>query len=148
MQDAVDIYKLQYERIAQHENQRLTFSNIVVATTSASLAFSTGTKLQADLIPCLLMAILLILINLIAIQFIAKSRFWIKHHQARAHAILNEYIPEVGRTISSIEKLNSDNDSFRRPNLQRNLHIAIIVITSAYGLFSIWLKIVSFVCSA
>lgn len=148
MLDFVELYKLQYERIAQHENQRLAFSNLVIAITAAALAFATETKLQSDLVPFLLLTILLVIINVTAIQFITKSRFWIKHHQARAHAILHEHLPEAKKTISSVEKINSDNDVSKRPNLQRNLHISIIVITIAYSLFIIWPKISPIVCSA
>ena len=148
MSDVVEIYKLQYERIAQHENQRLTFSNLVVVITVAVLTFSAETKLQAEPLPFFLIAILLVLINFIAIQFIGKSRFWIKHHQARAHAILSEHLPDISGIIKSIEKPNSDADSSRRPNLQRNLHLTIIIITTAYSLFFVWPIIASFVCSA
>ncbi|EOT1169150.1 hypothetical protein NMY27_08390 [Cronobacter dublinensis subsp. beijingensis] len=33
----IDLIKLQYERIAHHENQRLTFSSLVMALTTALL---------------------------------------------------------------------------------------------------------------
>lgn len=148
MSDFVEIYKLQYERIAQHENQRLTFSNFVVAITAAVLTFSSEIELQVKPLPFLLTALLLILINFIAIQFIEKSRFWIKHHQARAHEIIKDHLPEIGKTIAKIDKQNSDEDSFRRPNLQKNLHITIIIITAAYSLFTIWPKLSLLVCSA
>jgi len=34
--DWKEIYKLQFERIAQHENQRLAFSSLVVAITTGA----------------------------------------------------------------------------------------------------------------
>ncbi|MCF5884377.1 hypothetical protein K3H38_15710 [Aeromonas veronii] len=113
MPDFVEIYKLQYERIAQHENQRLAFSNLVIAITTTALAFATETSLQSNPVSFFLLIALLVIINITAIQFIAKSRFWIKHHQARAHAILNEHLPEANKTISKIEKINSDNDLYK-----------------------------------
>jgi len=145
--DFVEIYKLQYERIAQHENQRLAFSNLVIAITTTALAFATETSLQSNPVSFFLLIALLVIINITAIQFIAKSRFWIKHHQARAHAILNEHLPEANKTISKIEKINSDNDLYKRPNLHKNLHITIIVITILYSLFIAWPKISPIVCS-
>lgn len=148
MQDWIEIYKLQYERIAQHENQRLAFSSLVIAITTAAVAFSAETELHTKILPFLFMAILLIWINFTAAIFVSKSRDWIKHHQARAAQILEDHLPEVKLTIAKIKKPDSDKDPGRRPNLQINLHIAILAIVIVYVLFSAWLELSKYVCSA
>ena len=136
-----DIYKLQYQRIAQHENERMRFSNVVIVVTSAVLAYSS--KLDATLPQncslALVVGLLLIAINFTAIQFISKSRYWIKFHQRRAKNLLESNAKEIFESIYSVEKIDSDDDVFRRANLQKNLHIVIILITIIGILFSFFL---------
>ena len=149
MPEWAEIYKLQYERIAQHENQRLAFSSLVVAITTGALAFiSAETKPISNPIQFFLLTSLLVLINVTAVQFISKSRSWVKHHQTRARAILIKFSPETYQVIETIKKTNSDQDQFRRPNLQRNIHLIIIAITLISALNFSWPYIKPLICSA
>jgi len=133
-----DIYLLQYERIAQHENQRLAFSSLVIAVTTGALAWVTADKVVSNTFQMLVLVVLLVLINYMAMLFVDKSRFWIKHHQARARKLLALGPPELIAAINSVDKVNSDDDKNRRPNLQRNLHKFLIVCTVVYALPYMW----------
>lgn len=136
--DWKEIYKLQYERIAQHENQRLAFSSLVVAITTGALAWVAAEKTIPNAFQMLVLVVLLILINYMAILFVDKSRFWIKHHQKRAKNLLALGPPAVIAAIGSVDKIESNDDKKRRPNLQRNLHKYLIVCTVVYALSYIW----------
>jgi len=132
--DWKEIYKLQFERIAQHENQRLAFSSLVVAITTGALAWAASEKSVPSAYQTIVLMALLILINYMAILFVDKSRFWIKHHQERAKKLLALGSPDVIAAIASVDKIDSNNDKSRRPNLQRNLHILLIACTVLYVL--------------
>lgn len=136
--DWKEIYKLQYERIAQHENQRLAFSSLVVAITTGALAWVAAEKALPNAFQMAVLIVLLILINYMAILFVDKSRFWIKHHQNRAKNILALGPPALVAAIGSVDKIDSNDDKKRRPNLQRNLHKYLIVCTVMYALPYIW----------
>lgn len=142
----IEIYKLQYERIAQHENERMRFSSVVIVVTSAVLAYLT--KLDPVIIQdgslTFVIGLLLITINFTAIQFISKSRYWVKYHQKRAKALLESNSPENLNILYNVDKKNSDEDVFKRPNLQKNLHLVIILITTIHMVFSIYKNAVSF----
>ena len=147
MAEWTDVYKLQYERIAQHENQRLAFSSLVIAITTGVLAFiSSESKPISSPFQFLLLISLLLTINITAIVFISKSRYWIKFHQERAKELLTKFSPEISDIIKSIEKTNSDKDKFRRPTLQKHIHLIIIAITLFYALNYSWPYITQLIC--
>jgi UDP-N-acetylmuramyl pentapeptide phosphotransferase/UDP-N-acetylglucosamine-1-phosphate transferase len=142
--DWKEIYKLQYERIAQHENQRLAFSSLVVAMTTGALAWVAAEKALPDAFQILVLVVLLVLINYMAILFVDKSRFWIKHHQHRAKNLLALGPQAVIDAIASVDKIESNEDKKRRPNLQRNLHKVLIACIVVYALPYIWRMLVGF----
>lgn len=147
MNDWLEVYKLQYERIAQHENQRLTFSSLVIAISTATLAFaSSNLSSSLNLIQFSLLLSLLIAINIFAIQFVSKSRYWVKFHQERAKKLLAGATEDIKVAIEGVEKKNSDKDVFRRPNLQKNLHLCTIVVIVLFALSYSWSFIKPLVC--
>lgn len=79
---------------------------------------------------------------------ITKSRYWIKFHQRRAKVLLESNSKELFETIYSVDKVDSDDDVFRRANLQKNLHIAIILITLIGATIFIYPGLKSMICGA
>ncbi|HGC6390869.1 TPA: hypothetical protein ACI00M_004079 [Cronobacter dublinensis] len=137
----IDLIKLQYERIAHHENQRLTFSSLVMALTTALLPVLFAVDKTPGSTVIGFACVLLIIINCIAVKFVSKSREWVKFHQRRARHILNKYNPELAASVyndgnnaspaDSMEQLppskrDSDKDPARRPSLQIYLHYFLI----------------------
>lgn len=137
----IDIIKLQYERVSHHENQRLTFSSLVLTITlalmTAILTFNNEVKFSFSLVACFL----LISINYIAVVFIRQSRVFIKLHQERARFIMRKYNPSLFSALYNDEgvvsltesenerpplKKDSNKDSSRRPELQIFLHKLLI----------------------
>ncbi|EGT5761569.1 hypothetical protein AGJ18_09200 [Cronobacter sakazakii] len=137
----IDFIKLQYERIAHHENQRLTFSSLVMALTTALLPALFIIDNNPGTVLIIYVCALLIVINWVAIRFVSKSREWMKLHQGRARYILNKYNPDLARNVYNDEgaaqssapaeqlpplKRDSDKDTSRRPSLQIYLHAFLI----------------------
>lgn len=142
----IDMLKLQYDRIAHHENQRLTFSGLVLTITAAMFTFflSINNSISQDVIHFLLG--FLILINFFATIFTIKSRQWVKFHQKRARFLLKKYNEALFNSVyndadtkskNAIEKdvlsdpplkNSSKLDFLKRPSLQAYLHASIIII--------------------
>lgn len=129
-----EYYKLQYDRISQHENRRMQFSNIAIVISSGIITI--GIKLNCDqaFAISILIAILLIAINVSAIQFIDKSKEWINFHQERATKIMETYALELYEIIKSIDKPDSIKDNNSLINIQKHLHQSIILLALIYPL--------------
>lgn len=127
-----EYYKLQYERIAQHEGRRMQFSNLAIVTSSAIITI--GIRLNCDEAfgVSILISILLIAINISAILFIDKSREWVKFHQERAKKILEEYDEKLLTIITSINKQDSSKDPFSLINIQKYLHKSLLGLAVLY----------------
>ena len=130
-----ELYTLQYERISQHENQRQSFSNIVIALTVGVLAFFSSDKTINTMMTFLMVA-LLITVNIFAILFSKKSRKWIKFHQERAKNILTFCAPDMLDIIKSVDKPDSDKDYFRRQRIEIYLHLSLILMSITYFFIS------------
>ncbi len=147
IQDWRDYCRLQYERIAQHENQRLTFTNVVLVVSSALLLF--GARLpDPSALNITLLSLLIIAINYAAMKFIDESRHWVKYHQDHARYARRKFAPDLPGvqlppadappelTPSPQEKKDSDRNPFRRAELQKLLHGALIVLAVFNGLLA------------
>jgi len=128
----IDCYKLQYERISQHESQRLIFSNMVLVTSCAIFAFGSRFDNELSIISSLYLATLVGAINWVAIIHTSKSRFWIKFHQKRAKVLLEKYDSGLLLTLNQVNKPDSNNDSRRRPELLKMLHMILIILSFVF----------------
>jgi amino acid transporter len=126
-------YKLQYDRIAHHEQQRLTFSNIIVAITAFLVTFgfpfNNNTFLYVNIVMTSAFAII---INIGAIIFIDKSRHWIKFHQERARKIGEIAFSDISEEMSNVSKIDSDFDLWNRTEIQKLTHKVIIILLIVY----------------
>jgi phosphate/sulfate permease len=123
----LDYYKLQWERIAHHEDQRLRFSSMIAAGSIAGIGliarFSQDIDLESMIIACLVISIA----NLLAIIFSVKSRMWVKYHQKKATQLSEELEPGITDIIKVVEKPDSDKDPFRRELIFSYLHFGFII---------------------
>lgn len=87
----IDMLKLQYERIAYHENQRLTFSSLVLTIIAAMFTFFLSKSNDISQGVSYFLLGFLILINVFAAIFIIKSWQWVKFHQERARFLVKKY---------------------------------------------------------
>jgi hypothetical protein len=82
-------YLLQHERVEHHETHRLEVSNYVIAASIVGLGFlgSSRGRLGAAWAG---FSVVIALINLLAILYAMRSRYWVDRHLNRAHAVLRE----------------------------------------------------------
>lgn len=87
-------YDRQYERFEQLENQRLTFTNIVVAASVIAYALldELGNS-RSDLL--VLTLVLVALINIVAAGFVLRTNQFIKLHRRRAHEAMQVLSSEI-----------------------------------------------------
>lgn len=145
----IDLVKLQYERIAQHETQRLNFSGLVLTLTTAVFAVMITVSSDKSVSMFIIMSVFLIVINLAAVLFVYEARGWVKFHQSRARSILKKYNPDLlvaiyndsnnqlPQNTDAPKKKDSGKNLFNRVNLQMVLHISLIVITFAIICFKL-----------
>ena len=143
MEHWFDYYKLQYDRVAQHENQRLLVTNFIVAISTA--IFLLGTKIDGmnNLYYITILSIIVIALNTLAIQFINKSRYWVKFHQFRAKIILHHNDEKMLKVINQIKKRDSNKDKRRRPQLLKGIHYILIILALAYPFIALNITIKS-----
>ncbi|WKL46357.1 hypothetical protein Q1W71_15495 [Flavobacterium pectinovorum] len=144
-------YLLQYDRIDKLETKRENYSNYVITMSSAiyTVGFAFLEKLNFSHLNVL--GLFVIVVNLVAILFIWKTRPWVKLHQMRAKIALERYANEFSTIIdeakkevikkykggNSLEKYynkytyfyEGDKDYFRRSRIYSYLHILIIILT-------------------
>lgn len=127
----LNYYKLQWERIAYHEDQRMRFSAMVAAGSIAGIGliarFSKEMDNEATAVACTVVGVA----NLLAIVFARKSRQWVRYHQEKAEQLSEELEPGITDILKRIDKPNSNIDPFRRELIFTYLHILFIVGASA-----------------
>jgi hypothetical protein len=130
-------YEMQYKRMGELENQRLTMSNLIITVSvlSFGLAFEDTSKI--NIVNGLALPSAVILINLIAVAHGNRSREFIKMHQKRAKVALTRYAPELAKiSLEEVEKRDSNQDALRRPLLQVYIHLVLVVMALfAVGLY-------------
>jgi len=130
----IEVYKLQYERIGQHENQRLNFSNLVLVSSCAALALGAGLKGEQNFFSACYLALLVVAINVVAIIHAGKARFWVKFHQAKARELLRSYDTKLLSVLGRTPKPDSNKDYMRRPELQKILHGVFVILAIMFPL--------------
>ena len=136
-----EYYKLQYDRIAQHEDRRMQFSNIAVVTSSAVITIGIRLDCSQAFWISIVLAALLIAINVSAIQFINKSREWVKFHQDRARKILETYASDLNeKVVKTVDKPDSSKDPNSLIQIQKRLHMSLVALAVLYPV------VIYFVC--
>ena len=120
-----DYYKLQWERIAHHEDQRLRFSGIISAGSIAGIGLLVRFSENIDPSNLTIGYLVIIATNLLGIIFASKSRDWVKHHQNKSKEISEKIGGCMKSILDEIEKPDSDNDPFRRELIFRHLHLLL-----------------------
>ena len=106
-------HQLQYDRIDKHESKRETFSNLVLTLSAGLYLLGLGDIEKLNDFNCIYVSSIVILVNIAAIIFASKSRYWIKLHQERAATARKEYAPKL-------EKLNQKAYENYQKKLEKN----------------------------
>ncbi len=122
-------YQIQYDRIDKLETKRENFCNYIITISSALVVFGFAKPNEIALESKNLMLGFIILINVLVIVFIAKTRLWVKMHQNRANEASSKYAVEFNEIKDSVEKAESDKDLFRRSRIYTYVHCLIIIMS-------------------
>ena len=124
----LDYYKLQWERIASYEDQRMRFSSMIAAASIAGIGllarFFDEISIEGTVVACMAFTA----VNVLALIFSVKSRVWIKYHQNKAHNIAEELESGLMNILKSADKPDSENDPFRSERLFKYLHWVLIIV--------------------
>lgn len=121
-------HQLQYERITQLEQQRLTMTNVIIGISTAAFAIEYSSLVNINSLSKFILPIVIIAINLFALLYAWKSRKFVKMHQARAkkaREIVSPYLNEINEAVGKIE---SSKDLLNRTRLQQYVHAVMIIV--------------------
>nr|WP_315207455.1 hypothetical protein [uncultured Flavobacterium sp.] len=118
-------YQIQYDRIDKLETKRENFCNYIITISSTLLVFGLNNSNENKS----LLLLFIIIINILAIVFIDKTRLWVNMHQERAKEASAKYAIEFNEIKDSVGKAESDNDTFRRSRIYSYVH-GLIILTS------------------
>lgn len=122
-------YQIQYDRIDKLETKRENFCNYIITISSALVVFGFAKPNEIALESKNLILSFIILINILVIVFIDKTRLWVKMHQDRANKASSKYVIEFNEINDSVGKAESDRDLFRRSRIYTYVHCLIIVMS-------------------
>lgn len=131
-------HQLQYERIAELEQQRLTMTNFVVGVSIISFTFAFSDMGKLNVINAMALPIIIIISNIFAMLYTSRSRKFIKMHQQRAEKARERYSPELNQINKAVSKIESSRDPFNRTRLQAYLHILLIAIALLPMFIFLW----------
>lgn len=121
-------YQHQYDRIARLEEQRLIFTNIVIALTAISLTFGYSNIKNITAINGIGLPLVLIALNIFASLYIKVTRKYSKVHRERAKKILKDYAQELYEIDKSIP-LPFLGMRLGLGKIQTLLHFALILLS-------------------
>jgi len=110
-------YRLQYERVEQHETHRLQVSNYVIAASIVGLGFLGSSRGRSGA-AWAGFAVVIALINLLAILYTMRSRYWVDRHLNRAHMALHQLSQRLW-DLQEVEDREFDEKRHVGPRLQR-----------------------------
>lgn len=117
----VAYYQHQYDRVAKLEEHRLAVGNFAIAVSAALLTFSLttnnpGTQLGASIV--------LVAVNIFAIQYGDRTIVYLRTHKKRAKHILQTFAPKI-------RKMDTEIVWEKSPSLwkaERAIHIGLCVV--------------------
>jgi len=111
-------YQHQYERMAQLENQRQTFTTIIL--TLSILAFTFGfevnnsgrTGSSSAILQNIILLVVIAIANVMAVSYMHRTKSWISSHRFRAKEVLRKY--DVALFDLDKDSLDKSWDSYQR----------------------------------
>ncbi len=121
-------YQIQYDRIDKLESKRENFCNYIITLSAAVLAFGLAKPNEISNVDKNLILGFIVLVNVLVIIFIDRTRLWVKMHQKRAELASEKHASEFNEIKDSIGKAESDKDIFRRSRIYSYVHGLLILI--------------------
>jgi hypothetical protein len=126
-------YLLQYERVEHHETHRLEVSNYVIGSSIVGLGFLSSFHGRPGA-AWASVPIAIALINLLAILYAMRSRYWVDRHLERAHMALRELSPRLvalqGGTDLVLGQTRRHFPWYRSHLIQSAIHLLIAAVAA------------------
>jgi hypothetical protein len=135
-------YEHQYDRMAKLEEQRLTFTNIVVTLTVLAFTLVISNLKAITQIGGFGILVLVIALNFFATIYTWRTLQYVRIHRKRAKMVLEEYAQEIYR-IDDDESLPHIGSRFGLAKTQMLVHVTLIVfaiVLISLSLFSALVK--------
>jgi hypothetical protein len=134
----LSFYRLQYDRMASHENARIQVTSFVLTGSVVALGVMTVATSEAQF--TLGVLALVIAVNVLAACHVWNTRRWVKIHQARAEIAASALAGQEVHTI----KVQADAEfgvgsEGRMRNLLLRSGNLLTAMHSSVALFAIWL---------
>jgi len=120
-------YEHQYDRMAKHENYRLTLTNYVLTISALVFTFGYQNVSQLTAINGVGLPLIIIVANIFAMGYINRTGDFIQVHQDRAREILNRYAPELIEVNKTITWRKSNFLRSRR-RIEKGIHQLLIIV--------------------
>jgi K+ transporter len=119
-------YEHQYDRMAKLEEQGLAITNIVITLSVVAFTFGFDSRKVMTLVTGIALPFVMVVANVFAIVYIARSQSWMHTHRLRAKRALEVYaldLYELDRTTAAPHK----DWWLGRVRIQALLHILLMV---------------------
>jgi AraC-like DNA-binding protein len=88
-------YEHQYDRIARHEQMRLTISNTALGISAIALTFGFSSSQGVNVVTGIGLPVVVIAVNIFAILYFRRSVDYTRAHRERAKRILELYAQDI-----------------------------------------------------
>ena len=123
---ALAYYEHQYERMAKLEEQRLTFTNIVITLTVVALTFGFSSTQGLTLVNGLVLPVLMISLNILGAIYTWRTLQYIHIHRERAKDILKIYAEKVYE-VDSLKSLPTTGFRLGLARIQLLMHVVLTI---------------------
>ncbi|MFD2522477.1 hypothetical protein [Emticicia soli] len=134
-------YQSQYDRIDKLESRRENFCNYVITISAGLCVLCLSDPEKLTTANSFIAFLFILVINVVAIIFITKTRPFIKMHQKRAERASSIAEPVFNMIKKDVEKIYSNKDYFRRDRVYSYLHGTIIFIAILFFILNLKIKI-------
>ncbi len=121
-------YEHQYDRMAKHENYRLTLTNYVLTISALVFTFGYQNANQLTMINGVGLPLIIIVANVFAMGYINRTGDFIQVHQDRAREILNRYAPEL-LGVNQAYTWGKSNFLRSRKRIEKGIHQLLIIVS-------------------
>ncbi|MGH1491804.1 MAG: hypothetical protein ACRBK7_20845 [Acidimicrobiales bacterium] len=121
----------QYQRVGRLEEQRMTFTNIIVASSVVALALLVEGEQAAKTMALAGAFTAILAANVVAVAFIFRTRDHVRQHLVRSHATLHAMSP----TLFALNRVTST--PTRRLHSVNNYQVALHVLLAALALVAL-----------
>ncbi len=120
-------YEHQYDRLAKHENYRLTLTNYVLTISALVFTFGYQNTTQLTVINGIGLPLIIIVANVFAVGYVDRTIDFTNAHQNRAREVLKRYAPELIE-INNTHTWRKSGLLRNRRTIEKGIHRLLILI--------------------